>query len=119
MKHIKTLLIVLVLSLSLGCAVLQPYTAKYLPPVTCETKGLCALYLHLKDVQDVVDMFAKGDKMQAVTFTTRLGVTGRAKPMINDRVTIVSPVDTNIVKVKIKQGEEGYMLKASLDCGAK
>ena len=115
----KILLLLLVLLLLAGCATLQPYTAKYIPPVICETKGLCALYLHLKDVQDVVDMFAKGDKMQAVTFTTRLGVTGRAKPMINDRVTIVSTVDTNIVKVKTTGGDEGFMLRASLECGSK
>ena len=119
MKFCKSLFIVLVLFLSFGCAALQPYTAKYLPPVTCETKGLTALYFYLEDAQDVVNMFAREENIKAVAFTTKLGISGRANIMLNETITVSYPVNIHIMKVKTKQGEEGYMLKASLDCGAK
>lgn len=118
MKYAKYIFVVLLFVLLCGCGVLSQ-RLPFVPTIRCDTKGITALYYHLEDAQDIVNMFAREEKAKAVAYTAKLSVLGRAKPIFNETVTLSYPVDVNLLKVRTTQGDEGYMLRKSLECSAK
>ena len=112
---IRALPLLLVFILLVGCASVQNVRLPF-SPISCETKGLCAIYTHAKDAKEVFDLFARKETTTAVATTTKLALNGKAKPLVNEKVTIVEIIDANIVRVKLYNKEEGYMMRVSLDC---
>ena len=111
----KVLLVTLLVTLSYGCASLQNVRLPF-SPIQCETKGLCALYTHATDAKEVFELFVRKETTTAVAITTKLVLNGKAKPLVNEKVTIVEIVDPNVVRVRLDNRDEGYMIRVSLSC---